>query len=995
MLFSSPSYYTTDETATAYAPFTGPAIDMSRVKSATLTTIMNRGGDGTRGAMLFNDQTWPDYWVRSSSAEIAANTTDVTSLLKTTGNTAMFRSQAKNNMDMEPYLAILKVEYRGETTLPVAAFTASNTTGTAPVVVKFTDASTGTPTSWSWDFGDGSTSTDQDPTHTYETAGNYTVTLTATNALGSNSITKTDYIAVTSGGSAGGDAPVASFNVVLQSGQMPHGIAPVTVSFTDASTGGVADTYLWEYRNYDDTTWTAFGSGAQNPTGIVFTEPGTYDVRLTVTNATYGSSTKTIAHAFTAGELHDYLTTVTSGTVSGDLYVNSQSPWPDTTATYSYTLPASGSSIAWARVYVDDYSGSGTNNFPLRITTELDPTGTGSWTTLGNETCDIQSETNGDSPDGQPYVYPVNDHVMKVYSDYEAWYDVTGLLTTTTPQIRVTSSDIGAPVGTDGGFDGRIKAVTLVIAYNDGSTNTVKYIVNHGNDWMTGSSSTAFDASSFASGWTSATLTEVGHSSTDASYTINSNSITKTALGTNSYWKYNSFDVTSALTPAATNTFGFTNNGASFKICLATLAAKYPASTTGPVAAFTGTPTSGTVPLEVTFTDASTGNVTGWSWDFGDNSTSTGQNPVHTYTANGTYTVNLTVTGTGGTDSEVKTDYITVGTAISGPVAAFSGTPTSGTAPLTVAFTDASTGNITGWSWAFGDGETSTVQSPSHTYSTPGTYSVSLAVTGPEGNNTATRTGYITVGTLSAPVAAFSSTPTSGTAPLSVQFTDASTGTVAEWAWDFDNDGTIDSVSQNPGYTYGTVGNYTVSLKVTNAAGSDTVTRANYISVTEKVYAPVADFSANTTSGAAPLTVQFTDASTNSPTSWTWDFGDNTTSTGQSPVHKYTTTGTYTVTLAAANSAGTNTYIRTGYITVTAAAIALPDQTNVPTDPDGDGLYEDLNGNSRKDYNDLQVYFSNMVWMATNEPVAFFDFNGNERIDYNDLQALFREFGGA
>ena len=92
----------------------------------------------------------------------------------------------------------------------------------------------------------------------------------------------------------------------------------------------------------------------------------------------------------------------------------------------------------------------------------------------------------------------------------------------------MTSSDIGAPVGPDNSFDGRIKGITLVVAYNDGSTKQVKYIVNHGNDWMTGSSSTAFDASSFNSGWTNATIKEVAHSSTDAIYTLNSGSISKT-----------------------------------------------------------------------------------------------------------------------------------------------------------------------------------------------------------------------------------------------------------------------------------------------------------------------------------------------------------------------------------------------------------------------------------------------------------------------------------
>ena len=106
-----------------------------------------------------------------------------------------------------------------------------------------------------------------------------------------------------------------------------------------------------------------------------------------------------------------------------------------------------------------------------------------------------------------------------------------------------------------------------------------------------------------------------------------------------------------------------------------------------PVADFGATPTSGAAPLSVSFTDATTGSVTSWSWTFGDTATSLVQNPSHTYTAVGTYTVSLTATGPGGSDVATKIGYITVNEPP--PVADFSGAPTAGTAPLAVAFTDA------------------------------------------------------------------------------------------------------------------------------------------------------------------------------------------------------------------------------------------------------------------------------------------------------------------
>lgn len=162
-----------------------------------------------------------------------------------------------------------------------------------------------------------------------------------------------------------------------------------------------------------------------------------------------------------------------------------------------------------------------------------------------------------------------------------------------------------------------------------------------------------------------------------------------------------------------------------------------------PVANFTGYPTSGTKPLSVKFTDASTGVITSWSWAFGDGGTSTIQSPGHTYTTAGTFTVTLTVTGPGGSNTLIRAGYITVTGAP--PVANFSANPTSGIKPLTVQFSDESTNIINTWSWDFGDGSTSTAQNPYHTYSSLGTFTVTLTVTGPDGSDTMQKVDYIHV----------------------------------------------------------------------------------------------------------------------------------------------------------------------------------------------------------------------------------------------------------
>ena len=169
-------------------------------------------------------------------------------------------------------------------------------------------------------------------------------------------------------------------------------------------------------------------------------------------------------------------------------------------------------------------------------------------------------------------------------------------------------------------------------------------------------------------------------------------------------------------------------------------------NTNPPVADFSGTPTSGDAPLTVQFTDLSTNSPTSWACTFGDGGTSAVQNPSHTYTSAGTYTVTLTATNAYGSDAETKTGYITVTVPQANPpVAGFSGTPTSGLAPLAVQFTDLSTNAPTSWAWTFGDGGTSAVQNPSHTYTAAGTYTVSLTATNAYGSDTETKTGYITV----------------------------------------------------------------------------------------------------------------------------------------------------------------------------------------------------------------------------------------------------------
>ena len=336
------------------------------------------------------------------------------------------------------------------------------------------------------------------------------------------------------------------------------------------------------------------------------------------------------------------------------------------------------------------------------------------------------------------------------------------------------------------------------------------------------------------------------------------------------------------------------------------------------LAAFTANPTLGQAPLTVNFTDNSSGAVTSWLWNFGDGTTSSNENPVHTYAGAGVYSVTLTVNGPGGTNTATQSSYITAYTPVA---AAFSATPSTGLLSLdgsgiTINFTDKSTGTVTGWLWNFGDGTTSSNENPSHTYTGAGVYSVTLTVNGPGGlSSVKTLSNCITV--YAPAIADFTASPTSGFASLAANFSDNSSGSISQWSWSF-GDGTT-STKQNPIHTYARAGTYSVSLTVSGHGGTSTKTQSAFIYV---YLVPDAGFKAAPASGLPPMTANFRDESTGTVTGWLWDFGDQQTSSDRNPVHSYNAAGTYTVTLTATGPGGASTKTQSNYINVYAPASA-------------------------------------------------------------------------
>ncbi len=347
-----------------------------------------------------------------------------------------------------------------------------------------------------------------------------------------------------------------------------------------------------------------------------------------------------------------------------------------------------------------------------------------------------------------------------------------------------------------------------------------------------------------------------------------------------------------------------------------------------PVANFTANQTTITAGQQVQFTDLSTNGPTNWSWTFtgGTPSSSTQQNPTVTYNTPGVYNVSLTASNSMGNDVETKASYIVVSPVVIAPVANFTANQTTITAGQQVQFTDLSSNVPTSWSWTFPGGlpASSSAQNPTVTYSTPGTYNVSLTAGNGAGNDGETKNSYIVVNpVVLAPVSNFFASQTSITTGQQVTFTDVSTNSPIAWSWSFIGGSPSTSTQQNPVVSYNTPGTYSVTLISSNAAGGDEETKIAYITVTQPVQTPVADFSANVTQVNVGGVVQFTDLSLNAPTTWTWSFvgGTPNISTLQNPILVYGAAGVYPVTLVSSNTAGNSVITKDNYITVGMSAI--------------------------------------------------------------------------
>ncbi len=315
---------------------------------------------------------------------------------------------------------------------------------------------------------------------------------------------------------------------------------------------------------------------------------------------------------------------------------------------------------------------------------------------------------------------------------------------------------------------------------------------------------------------------------------------------------------------------------------------------------FTSSISSGCAPLTVEFFDQSTPNTTAWFWQFqdGNPSTSSEQNPVVTFNTPGSFFAKLVASNDAGSDTEYKGDYVLVTN--DAPSVDF----TFGTSDLNAFFFN-SANNATSYLWDFGDNNTSTEENPTHIYATSGDYEVTLTAINECGETSIT----YTLSVSSFPTASFSADLQEGCAPLTVQFNDESSSNSSAWIWAFPGGNPANSTDQYPLVTYNSPGNYDVTLIASNSLGADTFGLTEYIAILDE---PTANFDFTELDGF----VSFNNSSSNSD-NYFWDLGNGNTSSETNPTNQYDMTGTYDITLIAANACGADTIAQTINIELT------------------------------------------------------------------------------
>lgn len=732
---------------------------------------------------------------------------------------------------------------------PTVNYTSNITQGcSVPLAVNFTDLSSGGGTVFNWNFGDGNSSAAQNPSHTYTAAGSYTVTLTVSNAAGacSDSLKQNNYINITS--------PVANFTTNPDSG-----CVPINVAFTSSSTSPLDPIASYEWTFGDGNT----GTTATSTTNNTYAIQGLFSPQLIIITASGCRDTFICANCVKTGNAP-----VANFTIADNTICFGQAAQFNETAT---------GETGWQWLF-----GDGANSLLPNPPHTYGDTGTFQIQLVAfnngcSDTSAIQTiRVDGPKASGTRTLSCVN------------YYDVNFLSTS------VMADSVYWNFG-DGGQD-------LLNTLNPSHTYATR-----------GSKTITLEAYNFITGCADTTTLSLTIAEPIASFTSSAPNgcypFSPTFNGTGSQdevsyaWNFGDPSTLLDVSAASSPSYTYNNPGSNIvKLVITDVngckdSITQTLTTLGSLPGFTASLLTGCAPLPVTFNDTTVSDslLVQWIWNFGDGTIDTTSNNTisHTYTTPGNYAVTMSVRDTSGC-----TKVATVNNFIhpTFPFPSFA-VDTFACQGDIITYNAAATVAVgADYIWDFGDGTDSTTTSTSitHAYTADNLYTVTLTVVDTNGcDSTITKTIRILK-----PTAGFSmSILNAGCGSLQSQFTDASTGFVTNWVWDFGTGST--SVLQNPIYTYTQAGTFDVSLIVTNAGGcKDTLVKTSFAVVP----GPVGTYTFTPDSGCNPLTVSF-DASSLNAENYFWDMGDGTVFSGvDDTTYIYTQQGLYNPILVLSNT---------------------------------------------------------------------------------------------
>lgn len=831
-------------------------------------------------------------------------------LIVTSNNGCIDTTYASNNITI------------GNSLIP--SFTMSDSGGCGNVTIQF-DCTVPNSTSWLWDFGDGTTSNLDNPVHTYNTVGNYSVSLTVTTASGCNGTVTVPNVVHVDG------MPFVNFTVVQDSGCVPY-----TAQFVNLTAGAVS--YSWKFGNGDSSILT-------NPTST-YDQGGYFSVTLTATSA-YGCEI-----ALTKNQLVRVFAPTAFFTASPRIGC------PGMTVQFTHTgNPINITGYLWN-------FGDGTTS------TALNPTHT--YTTIGNYTVwlvvtnsfgciDTVYKSNHIKVVSGTTPYTVPDTMLVCQDNPIAFTDPTtgsnswnwnfgnGNSSTsqspstiyTTPGIYIVTLNTSMAGGCSQTFNPY--AIVKVIPYISRpiditfgslckpyvlhfSTQTLNITAYNWNFGDGGTSTAANPTHTYTQSGTyviTLNITVGEGCMTSISKTITLGYSNPTQASTYDICLGSSVDFTLTNLPAFTAATWFFGDGSnsnqmqpshtfaapgSYQVsvvvqdtlgCLDTFQLAQPIIVNNPTPSFTA-PNVACIHIPLTFQNTSQ-NASSYTWDFGDGTTSTDSNPTHTYHQGGIYSITLTATMNSCSVTTVFTNYITV----ADPQAAFTFTTSGQCMPVTVNFINQSSASSIQWNWYFGNGDSAQTQNPVYTYLSDPSDSIVLYITDNNGCIDSAKLVPFPY------YAAGASVDVSiGCLPLTTNFTDLSNGAI-NWNWQFGDGGT--SSAQHPSHTYQSNGFYTVTLVAEFPGGCfDTIVYNDMVHVST----PVADFFSPSLVGCSPTQISFVNT-TNDATQFSWLFGDGGTSSNINPQHIYYIPGTYSISLIATNSYGcVDTLVKPDYISI-------------------------------------------------------------------------------